>query len=142
MSRPARFARGLRWFAAEFAVVVSGVLVPDSARVWLQWNRGWYSDPRPVAGTVTTLIQTGDIRLIRDPALRAGIVSYANSITTDMQRLSKNVDRLMGANDDERARLERDGVPSDMGIREPDRPARDKENGSNTDAQVERMLRR
>lgn len=117
-----------------------GPLVPDSARAWLRWNRGWYSDPRPILGTVTTLIQTGDIRLIRDPALRAGIVSYASSMTTDIERLSKNVDRLMQANDAERLRFERDGMPSDIDVYEPDRPAHSKEDGSYTDREVERRL--
>ncbi len=45
MSRPARFARGLRWFAAEFAVVVSGVLVALALQAWYQSRQDARASP-------------------------------------------------------------------------------------------------
>jgi hypothetical protein len=66
----------------------------------------FYSDPRPVLGTVMTLIQTGDIKLIEDQRVRSRIVAYASWMTTDMEELSRNVDRLVAANDVERRQWE------------------------------------
>jgi hypothetical protein len=81
----------------------------DSAREWLEVPHGitFYSDPRPVLGTVTTLIQTGDIKLIQDQAVRSKIVAYGSWMTSDMEELSRNVNRLVAANDLERAQWER-----------------------------------
>lgn len=167
--------RGIRWFLAEFIVVVSGILVAlaaqawygaardarlergyvrqlisdlddtlqalqqavsqdslrvnanlrfvealhrsqplnaDSARAWLEVPQGisFYSDPRPLLGTVTTLIQTGDIKLIEDQAVRSKIVAYAAWMTADMEELSRNVNRLVAANDVERRQWEQHGL--------------------------------
>jgi hypothetical protein len=169
-----RWFAALRWFAAEFLVVVSGVLValalqasyqshqdaaaervyltqldadllrteqtfqqalnqdreretantnllaalyrPDaleatSARVWFHVSMGWYSDPRPILGIVDTLIATGDIKLIRDPQMRSQIMAYASLVDMDMTELSRSADRLARANDAERERFERIGLP-------------------------------
>jgi hypothetical protein len=87
-----------------------GPLSPDSARGWLHWQLGWYSDPRPLLGTVTTLIETGDIRLIRDAELRSEIVAYASLMVTDMEELSRFVTRNTSASDTERVRHEHHGL--------------------------------
>ena len=99
-----------RRFAA--ALHQPGALDADSARPWLEVPRGlsYYSDPRPVLGTVTTLIQTGDIKLIRDAGVRSRIVAYSAWMTTDMEELSRNVNRLVGANDAERLQWEQHGM--------------------------------
>lgn len=165
---------GVRWFAAEFLVVVSGILValalqawyqgrqdahvaqvylsqfeadldaterdlrsaiaqdssradlgtrivaafhsdaplaPDTARSWLKLQFGFFSDPRPVLATVTTLIETGDIKLIADPPLRSAIVAYASLMAIDMDELSRSVDRLTGANDVVSRRWEYHSLP-------------------------------
>jgi hypothetical protein len=164
----------LRWFAAEFFVVVSGILVAlalqagyqtrqdhraermyliqlksdlarndsvfsdaiqadsasiaasrhlvaalynlaslprDSAYAWFDGRLDRYSDPRPVMGTVTSLISTGDIRLFSDAALRSGITEFAGSMDSDLQALSRNVDRLIRAVDAGRLQHARDGFP-------------------------------
>jgi hypothetical protein len=87
-------------------------LVADSARAWLEVPRGisYYSDPRPVMGTVTTLIQTGDIKLIENQAVRSKIVAYAAWMSADMEELSRNVNRLVAANDVERRQWEQHGL--------------------------------
>jgi hypothetical protein len=84
----------------------------DSARAWLEVPQGltFYSDPRPVLGTVMTLIQTGDIKLIEDQSVRSKIVAYAAWMTADMEELSRNVNRLVDANDDERRQWEQHGL--------------------------------
>jgi hypothetical protein len=74
-------------------------LPPDSARSWLKQQFGFFSDPRPLLATVTTLIETGDIKLIADPSLRSAIVAYASLMELDMDELSRDVNRLRGAND-------------------------------------------
>jgi hypothetical protein len=164
---------GLRWFAAEFVVVVSGILValavqswysnrrdrseenaylvqlerdlaltervlqdailedstgaamhgrlltalsspnplsPDSARLWLGWEAGWYSDPRPLLGTVSTLLETGDIALVRETAIRTQIVAYASLMASDMEELGRSINRMAGASDEERRRMARIGL--------------------------------
>ena len=86
-------------------------LSPDSASRWLHWQLGYYTDPRPVLATVTTLIETGDIKLIRDAALRSHIVAYASLMTTDLEEVARNVTRLTGANDAERRQWEKLNIP-------------------------------
>jgi hypothetical protein len=85
---------------------------PDSARAWLEVPQGitFYSDPRPLVGTVTTLIQTGDIKLIGDHAVRSKIVAYAAWMSADIEELSRSVNRLVAANDIERRQWEQHGL--------------------------------
>jgi hypothetical protein len=85
----------------------SATTSPDSTEVWLRYRLGYYSDPRPVLGTVNTLIETGDIKLIRDAQLRSRIVAYASLMATDAEELSRHVTRLIGASDVERLQWER-----------------------------------
>jgi hypothetical protein len=61
-------------------------------------------------GTVTSLIQTGDIKLIENQAVRSKIVAYASWMTSDMEELSRNVNRLVAANDNERRQWEQHGL--------------------------------
>jgi hypothetical protein len=86
----------------------------DSARVWFDNGLNFFADPRPVMGTVTTLIGTGDIRMIRDPALRSQIIAYAGSMESDKEALARNVDRLIRAIDEIRVLRERHGVPAPL----------------------------
>jgi hypothetical protein len=132
--------RGVRWFAAEFLVVVTGVLVALLLNAWYQNRENgireerylqqltgelhaterlmsqadsvsllrdagikalvkmyrentppvrdsvliWslqigFDNPVPVLGTVDALITTGDINLVRDPAVRAALTSYLST---------------------------------------------------------------
>ena len=81
----------------------------DSSKSWLRFRLGFYSDPRPVLGTVNTLIETGDIRLIRNAQLRSQIVAYASLMATDAEELSRHVTRLISASDAERLQWEKHG---------------------------------
>jgi hypothetical protein len=89
-------------------------LAYDSARAWFSNGLNFFADPRPVMGTVTTLIGTGDIRMIRDPALRSRIIAYAGSMESDKEALARNVDRLTRAIDEVRVLRERHGVPAPL----------------------------
>ena len=81
----------------------------DSSTSWLRFRLGYYSDPRPVLGTVNTLIETGDIRLIGNARLRSQIVAYASLMATDAEELSRHVTRLISASDAERLQWEKLG---------------------------------
>ncbi len=54
------------------AVRSGGPLLEDSIRAWLTPPRWifWYSDPRPVLGTVASLLETGDLRVMRADKVR------------------------------------------------------------------------
>jgi hypothetical protein len=49
---------------------------PDSLATWIRQSDG-YMDPRPVLGTVRGLIASGDLRLLRDDALRSAVLAFA-----------------------------------------------------------------
>jgi hypothetical protein len=85
-------------------------LVFDSARAWFNNNMNFYADPRPLMGTVATLISTGDIRMIQSAAVRSQIIEFAGAMESDMQAVTRNVDRLIGAIDEIRVLRERHGV--------------------------------
>lgn len=95
--------------ARTAALRTRGVLSAEAARKWLMHAGGSYSDPRLVLGTVGTLLQTGDIGLIRNPDLRSRIVAYSDFMASDLEELGRNVDRLIQANDAERLQLARLG---------------------------------
>lgn len=131
----------LRWFFAEFLVVVSGILVALALNAWWQDRRdagreeaylrqlvadlqesesrfeeadrrvafadegrtrllhafwapdaspkdsvlywadvaAYYEDPRSVLGTVTALLSTGDLNLVRDDSIRSAITGFAET---------------------------------------------------------------
>lgn len=131
----------LRWFLAEFLVVVSGILVALALNAWWQDRRdagreeaylrqlvadlqeterrfaeadrrvafadegrtrllhafwtpdasprdsvlywadvsAYYEDPRSVLGTVTALLSTGDLNLVRDDSIRSAITGFAEA---------------------------------------------------------------
>jgi hypothetical protein len=83
---------------------------PDSSWLWLRHRLGFYSDPRPVLGTVNTLIQTGDIGLIRNVQLPSQVVAYASQMAMDIDELGRNAVRLIQANDAERMQWEMNGL--------------------------------
>ena len=165
---------GLKWFAAEFMVVVAGILVAlglqawwqnrqDSARSaeyqrqilvdvrateltlrksieadrslyantkllstalyasenptdaqalqWLRSHSGWITDPRPILGNVNALIQTGEIRLVSNPAARSAIISYASIMKTSWEDRDAQSARMVRANELALARLEAAKLP-------------------------------
>lgn len=62
-----------------------GPLTVDSMANWLQ-RSGWFSDFQLITGPSDALVESGAVRLIRDPELRNRIVIYAgelnNGVTT------------------------------------------------------------
>ena len=87
--------------AAEtaFRAVASGRSIPpDSAHAWLFERRGiFYSDPRVLTGSVTALISTGDLRLIRDAEIRQAIAAFETQIREDRVEFDRSQRILMGA---------------------------------------------
>ncbi len=84
--------------AALSALASAEVVSPDSARSWLIDRRGlYYSDPRPITGTLSALVQTGDLRLIRAADQRNAIVSYLAQITEDKREFDRFVDESLVA---------------------------------------------
>ncbi len=71
---------------------------PDSAQVWLMDRRGlFYSDPRPITGTFSALVETGDLRLIRDASKRNAVISYLAQITEDKREFDRFVEESLVA---------------------------------------------
>lgn len=83
----------------------------DEALQWLRWRSGWFSDPRPVTGNVYSLIDTGEIQLIRKPEIRAAIIEYASIMKGGSADSDGQVGRMQRANDLEVLRLEEAGLP-------------------------------
>ena len=60
----------------------------DSVLVWAL-NATWYEPRRPILGTAEALVATGDLRLLRDNALRAAVTAYlAESRTVTAEQLA------------------------------------------------------
>jgi hypothetical protein len=78
------------------AVAAGRGVAPDSAQAWLVERRGvYYSDPRLLTGTISALLETGDIGLVRDPGLRQAVVAYLPQITHDQAQFDRWADRGM-----------------------------------------------
>ena len=66
------------------AVVSAQPVSADSVQEWFHGRRGLsYADPRLLTGTLDALVNTGDLRLIRDPFVRQGLLSYLPKIEQD-----------------------------------------------------------
>lgn len=79
------------------AIVAGGAIDADSAQAWLIERRAlFYSDPRPLTGTFTALVETGDLRVIRDPKKRKAVIGYLSQITADKAEFDRFVDQTMG----------------------------------------------
>lgn len=102
------------------AFVLAQSVSPDSAQAWFHTRRGLnYADPRLLTGTIDALISTGDLRLIRDPSVRQGLMSYLPKIEQDRAEF----DRWVGLGVDHVEQLRIIGLrASPDGVR-PDFPA-------------------
>jgi hypothetical protein len=68
----------------------------DSARSWLIEQRAvYYSDPRLLTGTFSGLVESGDLRLVRDPEIRKAILSYLPQVEADRAEFDRWVDRYI-----------------------------------------------
>jgi hypothetical protein len=82
--------------AAFDAVSERRPIPPDSANAWLHERRGLnYSDPRLLTGSVSALIGTGDVRLVRDPVVRKAIMAYLPQISADQAEFDRWVEHLL-----------------------------------------------
>ena len=85
----------------------------DSIRAWLgrrNEEMWWYSDPRLLDGTMTALVETGDLALLQDRHLRSSIVSYLGQLRSDSEEFRRFVQRGLDAEFVFMARGE-DGLP-------------------------------
>jgi hypothetical protein len=97
----------------------------DSVTSWLGQRDGgtWYvSDPRLLDGTISALVQTGDLALLRDPAVRSAILAYSSQLRDDMEEFRRFVQYSLDANTDAEGRAAERLVPSlapnaDLGVR-------------------------
>lgn len=63
----------------------------DSVKAWLAQRDGswWVSDPRLSEGTITALVETGDLTLLRDPVVRSAVLAYQGQIRADMEEFRR-----------------------------------------------------
>lgn len=75
------------------ALETTGRPLADSVRAWLEQRDGswWYSDPRLLDGTITALVETGDLTLIRDSQLRSAVLGYQSQLRADMAEFRRFV---------------------------------------------------
>ncbi|MFV1988523.1 MAG: hypothetical protein ACC682_14695 [Gemmatimonadota bacterium] len=68
----------------------------DSARAWIIERRGlYYSDPRLLTGTFSGLVESGDLRLVRDAAIRRAIIGYLPQVSSDRGEFDRWVDAFI-----------------------------------------------
>jgi hypothetical protein len=98
---------------ASLLVAFQGSRPPalDSMRAWLQQPHGTYSDPRPRLSTVDALLQTGEVRLLRNAPARAAVIGYGTEMETDLDELSRTVDLLLSGESRIVSRYEAAGLP-------------------------------
>ena len=83
-------------FSALSAVKGGETISPDSARAWLVEQRGfYYADPRLLTGTFSGLVESGDLRMIRDPDVRKSILGYLPQIQADRVEFDRWVDAFI-----------------------------------------------
>jgi hypothetical protein len=77
--------------------VMSGEPIPvDSAQAWVVERRGlFYSDPRLLTGTFSGLVESGDLRLVRDPTIRKAIIAYVPQVVSDRAEFDRWVDTFI-----------------------------------------------
>lgn len=75
----------------------SAPMTLDSAREQTQLEPGfiWYSDPRLLDGTISALITTGDINLIRDQQLKTFLIGYLAQLQADMNEYNRGVNQFL-----------------------------------------------
>lgn len=79
------------------AIGAAAPVSADSAHAWMIERRAsFYSDPRLLVGTVSALMETGDINLLRDREIRQQIIEYQSQIEADQAEFGRWVDRLAG----------------------------------------------
>lgn len=80
------------------ALAAGSPLTAQTARQWLIDERGlYYADPRLITGTLSALVQNGDLRLIRDSGKRNAVVSYLAQITEDKEEFDRFVEESLFA---------------------------------------------
>jgi hypothetical protein len=84
-------------FTRAQALVNSFYLVPEPPLDSLQlWWRFFHRDPQPTLGTLRALIETGDLRLVRDDSLRTALVRLGERSRYYDARLRKWENEIVG----------------------------------------------
>ena len=87
------------------ALRIGAPLPADSVRAWRHGETPfpWYSDPRLRDGTITALVETGDINILRDHPLRSATIEYIGLLEADLGEFARgialyrnHIDRLYG----------------------------------------------
>lgn len=60
---------------------------PDSLRTWILGATGSSATFHPTTGTITALVQSGELRLLTDDGLRRSLLQYHNAVTTSLRVL-------------------------------------------------------
>jgi hypothetical protein len=89
----------------------------DSAALWMNAEPPfpWYSDPRLRDGTITALVGTGDINLIRNERVRAAMIGYQGQVRADLGEFSRDVGLFQDLASDLLRLLESTRAPSAEG---------------------------
>jgi len=93
----------------EEAMYLAAASHADSLRAWLSARREgawWYSDPRLVDGTLSALVETGDLALVRDRGIRSAILGYLGQLRADSEEFRRFVQYQIDAESLLRARGE------------------------------------
>ena len=63
----------------------------DSVKVWLGLRDGswWVSDPRLRLGTITALVETGDLNLLTEARVRSAVLAYQGQIGSDLEEFRR-----------------------------------------------------
>lgn len=74
----------------------------DSVRKWTQMEPGflWYSDPRLLDGTITSLVATGDINLIHNQRVKTSLINYFGQLKADMNEFDRGVTHYFSRRDE------------------------------------------
>jgi hypothetical protein len=80
-------------FVVLTALRGSAQIPVDSARVWIERRAGFYSDPRLLEGTMTALLEAGDLNVISSSQIRTGTLEYRTQIRSDQAEFGRWVGR-------------------------------------------------
>lgn len=92
----------------------SGVpLSIDSTRRWTTIDPGfmWYSDPRLLDGTISSLMSSGDINLIRDLTVRLAAIDYYGQLVADLDQFRVSVNQFLSHHDTLLSKFEQARTP-------------------------------
>ena len=102
-----------RDLTAIYRAIGADSVAPDSVSAWFGRLPSNYSDPRLQLGSLTALVGTGEIRLVRSPELRSALVAYVSQIEMDLAEIHRWVDMLPAVYDRESRIAHENRLPVD-----------------------------